>query len=608
MGGFPMCDRCRREYDDPSHRRFHAQPNACPQCGPHLRLVNPQGATMLGDPLLTTVQLLHQGKIVSIKGLGGYHLACDATDAAAVSALRVRKHRDGKPFAVMVPDLEFADRLARVRLAESELLMAASRPIVLVQRRRGCGLADAVAPGNPLVGLMLPYTPLHALLLTAVGGPLVMTSGNRSDEPMVCDDAEALQRLSGIADAFLQHDRAIANRCDDSVARVLAQRPVVLRRGRGWVPAHLRVPQRFPQPILACGAHLKNAFCLADGDSAWLGPHIGDLETHEACTAFEAAIARFQQFVGIEPQVVAHDLHPDYFSTRYAAQHPAPVHVGVQHHHAHVASVMAEHGLAGPVIGVAWDGTGYGTDGTAWGGELLVADFGSFRRLATFRPIRLAGGDRAIREVWRIALALLDDAFDGDPPLDRLPVFQRIAPGRVAAARRLVTNGLQAPLVRGVGRYFDAFGALVLGTQESRYEGQVAMQLTFAADANERQAYAFELESGEPAAVDLRPAARAAVTDLLAGRSAATIAGRFQATMAAAAGEMVRLAEREVGRLPVVLSGGCFQNARLVEDLLRARTPHGRVYIHERVPTNDGGIALGQAMVAGASTAGARST
>jgi hydrogenase maturation protein HypF len=635
MRAFPMCDACRREYADPGDRRFHAQPNACPVCGPQLHLVDTQGMRLADDPIAAAARLLRDGRIVAVKGLGGYHLACDATCVDAVATVRARKQRDAKPFAVMVPSLAAAERLAILGPAERDLLVAPSRPIVLATRRPGSGLAAAVAPGNPLVGLMLPYTPLHELLLAAAGRPLVMTSGNHSDEPMACGDDEALQRLGSIADAFVQHTREIANRCDDSVARVIAGRPVVLRRSRGWVPGSIRVAHRFPEPILACGAHLKNAFCLADGDRAWLGPHIGDLETHEACMAFETAVERFQQFVGITPAVIAHDLHPDYFSTRYALQRRAAAHVGVQHHHAHVASVMAEHGLDGPVIGLAWDGTGYGTDGTAWGGELLVADFAEFRRLASFRPIRLAGGDRAIREVWRSALALLDDAFDGNPPLDRLPVFTPLDPSRVTAARRMLTTGWQAPLAHGVGRYFDAFGAIVLGIGEARYEGQVAMQLTFAADARERRPYAFQMDEPLPrplseaergarqetmlppslagkglrgvgfgapaiATVDLRPAVRAAVADLLAGRSAGSIAGRFHATMAAAAVEMVRLAKHQVGCLPVVLSGGCFQNARLVEDLLAALAPRGRVYVHEQVPPNDGGIALGQAMVASA--------
>ena len=646
MATFALCEACRREYEDPDDRRFHAQPNACPVCGPQLRLIDSAGDHLSGNPIVTAAALLRDGRILGVKGLGGYHLACDATRPDVVAALRVRKHRDEKPFAVMVPSLQAAERLACLTSAERELLSTPSRPVVLVTRCPTSGLAEEIAPGNRLVGLMLPYTPLHELLLAEADRPLVMTSGNRSDEPMVCDDSEAVRVLGGgIADFLLQHNREIANRCDDSVVRVVAARPVVLRRSRGWVPGNIHVARRFPRPILACGAHLKNAFCLAEGEFAWLGPHVGDLETDEACAAFETAVEHFQRFVGIKPEVVAHDLHPDYFTTRYALVHSAAQRIAVQHHHAHVASAMAEHGLDGPVIGLAWDGTGYGTDGTAWGGELLVADLASFRRLATFRPIRLAGGDLAIHEVWRIALALLDDAFDGDPPL-RLSLFEHINSMRIEVARQMIASQLHAPLARGVGRYFDAFGALVLGKSEAHHEGQVAMQLTFAADPTERRPYPFEMETADsrmqsldtapgkmgptrderkesspdfiqpftpssrpPLAayrgaslptIDLRPAVRGAVDDLLAGRSAAIIAGRFHATMAAAAVEMVHLAEREVGRLPVVLTGGCFQNARLVEDLLSALAPHFRVYVHENVPPNDGGIALGQAMVAGA--------
>ncbi len=445
-------------------------------CGPRLRLVDRAGGAVGGDPIAVAARLLREGRILAVKGLGGYHLACDATCREAVAALRARKHRDAKPFAVMVPNLDWVERVARPTRAERDLLAEVSRPIVLVRRRPGGGLADDVAPGNPLVGLMLPYTPLHELLLAAADRPLIMTSGNRSDEPMACDDLDAVQRLARIADFFLRHDRAIANRCDDSVARVIAGRPVLLRRGRGWVPGSLRLRDEVPRPVLAVGAHLKNAFCLAAGDLAWLGPHVGDLETHEACAAFESMVERFQRFVGIEPEVVAHDLHPDYFTTGWAERRGL-ARIPVQHHHAHIASAMAEHGIEGPVIGLAWDGTGYGPDGTAWGGELLVADRVGFRRLATFRPLPLAGGDRAIVEVWRIALALLDDAFGGDPPLERLRLFDAVDPVRIASVRRMIASGLRAPLAHGVGRYFDAFGAILLRAAESRYEGEVATQL-----------------------------------------------------------------------------------------------------------------------------------
>ena len=434
---------------------------------------------------------------------------------------------------------------------------------------------------------MLPYTPLHELLLAAAGRPLVMTSANLSDEPMVCDDAEARRRLAGIADALLLHERVIANRCDDSVARVVGRRPLLLRRARGYVPAPLALPRAVSRPLLACGGHLKNAYCLAAGDQAWLGPHVGDLETEEACRAFEESLERFQRFTGIAPEAVAHDLHPDYFTTRWARERRAPC-LGVQHHHAHVASCMVEHGLAGPVLGLAWDGTG-------WGGELLLATAGACERLATFRPIPLAGGERAIRQVWRSALALLDQAFDGDPPLARLPLFDGVAAAEVETVRRMIARGLNSPSAHGVGRFFDAFGALALARGAASHEGQVAMHFAELARGGGVEPLPFECEPD----VDLRPAMRAAVEAVLAGARPAAIASRFHATLIAAAEAQVRRAAARHGRLPVVLSGGCFQNPRLVDGVRRALRDF-RVYRHARVPAGDGGLALGQIAVADA--------
>ena len=600
MSAFGMCADCRREYEDPGDRRFHAEPNACPACGPRLLLTDAEGHPLAGDPIARVAAALRDGAIVAVKGLGGFHLACDATSAAAVVRLRRRKRRDEKPFAVMVPDLAAAEQAARLSDTERAALTSGERPIVLVERHGTAAVALEVAPGNPCVGLMLPYTPLHELLLAAVQRPLVMTSANFTDEPMVSDDAEALSTLAVVADLFLMHDREIANRCDDSVARIIDGRPVVLRRGRGYVPTRLALTRPVARSLLACGAHLKNVFCLAEGNAAWLGPHIGDLETDAACRAFEESVERFQRFVGIVPELIVHDLHPDYFTTRYALERHDLPHVGVQHHHAHVVACMAEHGLAGPAIGLAWDGTGYGTDGTAWRGELLVATPASFERLATFRPIPLAGGDRAIRQVWRSALALLDQAFDGAPPLDRLPLFARIDRREIEQVRQMIAARFNSPAAHGVGRFFDAFGAIALGKTAARYEGQVAVELAGAADPDEDRAYPYAIEAGPVAAVDLRPALREAVADLLNGRSAATLSGRFHATLVDAGVEIVRLAERHAGRLPVVLSGGCFQNARLVERLRRALSPRFTVFTHERVPPGDGGIALGQAVIADA--------
>jgi hydrogenase maturation protein HypF len=458
-----------------------------------------------------------------------------------------------------------------------------------------------VAPGNPLVGLILAYTPLHHLLLQAVGRPLVMTSGNLSEEPMATRDDEAFARLAGIADLFLAHDREIENRCDDSVARVIAGRPTVLRRSRGYVPRAVRLRRPVRRPVLACGAHLKNTFCLAAGDEAWLGPHVGDLDNLEAMRAFEEQVERLQRFLGIRPELVAHDLHPDYGSTRYARGRPEPVKVAVQHHHAHVASAMAEHRLEGPVLGLAWDGTGYGADGAAWGGELLLVREGSFERLATLRPLRLAGGDEAIRQVWRVALSALDDAYDGTPPLERLGLFASVRAREITVVRQMVAKGLRSPLAHGAGRYFDGIGALGLARGRATYEGQVALEWNLAADEEERGSYPFELaEALDPVQADLRPLVRAAVEDLLRGIPPGRVSARFHEGMADVAATLVQNAAARVGRVPVVLTGGCFQNARLAEGVWRRLQGEFDVRLHAEVPPGDGGIALGQVLVADA--------
>jgi hydrogenase maturation protein HypF len=607
MAGFAMCADCRREYDDPADRRFHAQPIACPRCGPSVRLLGPSGepARLGSDAIAAAALALREGRIVAVKGLGGYHLACNATSPAAVRRLRERKKRDEKPFAVMVPSLDNARALAAVDPAEARLLDSVERPVVLVRQRAGSGLAPEVAPGNPLVGLLLAYTPLHHLLLEAAGRPLVMTSGNLSEEPMAAKDGEALARLAGIADLFLAHDREIENRCDDSVARVIAGRPTVFRRSRGYVPRPVTLRRPVRRPVLACGAHLKNTFCLAAGDEAWLGPHVGDLDNLEATRAFEEQVERLQRFLGIRPEVIAHDLHPDYASTRYALARPEPVKVGVQHHHAHVASAIGEHGLEGPVLGLAWDGTGYGTDGTAWGGELLLVRDGSFERLSTLRALRLAGSDEAIRQVWRIALAALDDAYEGAAPLDRLRLFQSVPARDLAVVRQMAARGLRSPLAHGAGRYFDALGALGLERPRATYEGQVALEWNLAADEAETGSYPFALgEEGGLVQADLRPLVRGAVDELVVGVAPGRVSARFHEAMADVAAALVRRAVGEHGRLPVVLTGGCFQNARLAEGVLRRLQGELDVRLHGEVPPGDGGIALGQALVADVSSGG----
>jgi hydrogenase maturation protein HypF len=610
MAGFRMCSACAREYRDPGDRRFHAQPNACPACGPRLWLRDAEGGAVPSeDPLRQAAAALRGGRIAAVKGLGGWHLACDATSSAAVTALRERKHREEKPLAVMARDLEQARRLARLSGEEERLLCGLEGPIVLVHRNEGSGLAPEVAPDSPLVGLLLPYAPLHHLLLAEVGLPVVLTSGNLSEEPIAFEDGDALSRLRGIADLFLGHDRPIASRCDDSVARVVAGRPVVLRRGRGFVPRTVRLRRPLARPVLAAGAQLKNAFCLGRGAEATLGPHVGDLDNLETYAALESAVERLERFLDLRPELVACDLHPLYLSTRYARERAAALGaplVPVQHHHAHVASAMAEHGLDGPVLGLAWDGTGLGTDGTAWGGELLLAERDRFERLATFRPVPLAGGDRAIREPWRIALAALLDAFGGDPPLDRLPLFASVPAKDVEVVRRMIAAGVNAPPAHGAGRAFDAAGALALARPFSRFEGQVAVALDSAACGGGEGGYPFEIDDGaEPARLDLRPLWRALALEVAGGRPPGVISGRFHASLASAGAELVRRAAAARGRLPVVLTGGCFQNARLSEGIARELGSGFEVYLHGEVPPGDGGIALGQAVVADALSGGA---
>jgi len=602
MASFRMCDECRNEYESAGDRRFHAQPNACPDCGPRIvAMDNRQRRIVTRDPIHFAARALRAGFTVALKGLGGFHLACDATSATAVQRLRDRKRRERKPLAVMVRDLARAEEIAGLNETERELLLSVERPIVLARAQAQSLLASQVSGAIPLVGLMLPYTPLHHLLLRDAGVPLVMTSGNLSDEPMVTSDGDALDQLASVADVFLLHDREIVTRVDDSIVRVIDGAPAVLRRSRGFVPRAIETRRAFSEPILACGAHLKNTFCIAAGNSAFPGPHIGDLESVATLRAYETAIERMKAFVGVAPGVLANDLHPDYFSTRYALAQEGVRTIAVQHHHAHIASAMAEFGIEGPVVGIAYDGTGFGTDGTSWGGEILIAGYENFERFATFRPIPLAGGDQAIRQPWRIALALLDDVFDGAPPLHAIPLFREFSAPAIEAVRRMIVRRFNTTPARGVGRYFDAFGALILGIPDARYEGEVAFRWNMIADPSERGRYPIVIHDGlAPWEIDPRPMVKAAVGDLLAGRSASTISARFHNTLAAATAEVARAALVSRGEMPVVLSGGCFQNARLAESVIDALRSSARVVMNRDVPAGDGGIALGQAFIAGA--------
>ena len=599
MAGFAMCRRCAAEYHDPADRRFHAQPVCCPACGPRLSLLRPDGTQVLGDPLTIAAGVLRQGQALAVKGLGGYHLAVEAASESAAAALRQRKHREDKPFAVMVADAAAAARLCEVSQAEADLLASPRRPIVLLARRPDASIAAAVAPGNRQLGIMLPYTPLHHLLLRQAGGPIVLTSGNVSDEPIAFRDADALSRLSGLADAFLTNDRAIHIRTDDSVVRAFRGRPSVLRRSRGYVPEPLAVRAGFRRPVLACGAELKNTFCLGRDDRAFLSHHVGDLENYETLRSFTEGIGHFRRLFDVTPQIVAHDLHPDYLSTRYALEQDSCVLAGVQHHHAHIASCLADNGEAGPVIGVAFDGTGYGTDGTIWGGEFLLADLADAERAGHLAGVPMPGGAAAIRQPWRMAAAYLDAAYPGGVPAG-LDVAARNS-GAWADVLTLARRGVNAPLTSSAGRLFDAVAAL-LGVRDSvNYEGQAAVELEQLTSTSRHDPYPAAITDGQPLTVDGDDLVRAAAEDLLAGVPREVIGARFHQGVAAMIGEACGLLRDRSGLGTVALSGGVFQNLLLLGTVVDLLEGMGfRVLTHSRVPPNDGGISLGQAVVAAA--------
>ncbi|WP_433236670.1 carbamoyltransferase HypF [Streptosporangium sp. CA-135522] len=599
MAVFTMCEDCAREYHDPADRRFHAQPVCCPACGPRLRLLDRGGGQVAGDPLAETARLLREGKVVAVKGLGGYHLAAVAACEPAVAALRSRKHREDKPFAVMVSDLAGARRLCEVDEAAERLLTDRSRPIVLLRRHPRARVAPSVAPGSRWLGVMLAYTPLHHLLLRRLGVPAVLTSGNVSDEPIAYLDDDAVTRLGGIADAFLTHERPIHMRTDDSVVRVFRGGDLPIRRSRGHVPHPLPLAWDFPRPVLACGAELKHTFCVARGRHAFVSHHIGDLENYETYRSFTEGVGHFRRLFDITPEVVAHDLHPEYLSTKYALAQEGVDLVAVQHHHAHIASCLADNGAAGPVIGVAFDGLGYGPDATLWGGEFLLADLAGFERAGHLATVPMPGGAAAIRQPWRMAAAYLDLAYDGDVPGD-LDVVRRNAAAweNVTALGR---RGVNAPRTSSMGRLFDAVATIAGVRDEINYEGQAAVEWEQLADPREAGAYGCRLSGEAPFTVPGADLVRAAADDLRAGTEPATVSARFHNAIARVVAEGCARLRETSGLSTVALSGGVFQNVLLLERataLLEERGFH--VLLHRRVPPNDGGISLGQAAVAGA--------
>ncbi|HVT89092.1 MAG TPA: carbamoyltransferase HypF [Tepidisphaeraceae bacterium] len=604
MAKFAMCPACQREYDDPTNRRFHAQPTACPVCGPKLQLLDGSGGAITGgDPLLEFARRIVEGKIGAMKGLGGFHLICNARNEAAVSELRIRKYRDEKPFAIMVDHVDSVGAICEIDERSTNLLTSPRAPIVLLRKRPASSLAGGVAPGNPYLGVMLPYTPFHHLLMDAVGHlPLVMTSGNTSDEPIAFENGDAVGRLKGIADFFLVHDRPIYMRCDDSVTRVIAGKESILRRSRGYAPEPIALPIQCAMPILAVGGQLKATFALGADSRAILSQHMGDLDHLEAYRAFERDIDLFEQLFSITPEVVVHDLHPQYASTAYAQRRKRKNGVrliGVQHHHAHMAACMAENQLTAPVIGVSFDGTGYGVDGAIWGGEFLVGDYKAFRRAAHLRYVAMPGGEQAIREPWRMAISHLMDAG-----CECYALNDRLQPAALSITRQMIKGQINSSLTSSAGRLFDAVASIVGVRDRVTYEGQAAIELEWraggmAGDDSYRFTIARELEG--PWIIDTRPLIQAVVADLEKGAGLPSIAARFHNSIAQMILQTCEQLKGEFGITTVTLSGGVFMNARLVFESTRRLEAAGfQVFRHSLVPANDGGLSLGQLAIAAA--------
>ncbi|HME59391.1 MAG TPA: carbamoyltransferase HypF, partial [Terracidiphilus sp.] len=612
MAKFPMCEACQREYDDPLNRRFHAQPNACWKCGPRVWLLQTADSeSVSGDEAVKlTLQMLMTGKIVAIKGIGGFHLSVDATNQAAVMLLRERKRRYGKPLAVMVRDLDEARKVCVLTAEEEELMSTPARPIVLARRRDGCSIAEGVAPGIPWLGVYLPYAPLqHLLLADPRVHALVMTSANLSEEPIAIDNAEARTRLGGIADAFLMHDREILQRCDDSVAAVVDGAPQLVRRARGFVPMGVALPFDVP-PLLAVGGHLKNVFALARGRFAYQSQHLGDLENLTSLEFFRESLDHLMRTFEIEPQTVVHDLHPGYLSTAWArewAQERGLQSIAVQHHHAHVAGCMAEHGLTGKVIGLALDGTGYGNDVKIWVGEVLLASLAGFERFAHLEYVPMPGGEVAIKEPWRMALGALRAAgFDVES--EELLRLVGATENEAHVLVRMMERGVNIPLTSSLGRLFDAVAAVVLGRRVVDYEAQAAIELEGIAvdEPDDVPGYALEFTGGdwsarEPLRISTAPLWRELLTELLSGTSKARIAARFHAGVAEGFVRAAVLARSATGVNQVALSGGCMHNRRLARLLRMKLEAEGfEVYQHRNVSPGDGGLSYGQVAVAAA--------
>ncbi len=605
MSVFKMCRDCESEYHDPTNRRFHAQPNACWVCGPRVELVDRKGEKIkTADPICLAAKLLRKGNIVAVKGIGGYHLACDATQREVVIRLRERKNRIDKPFALMMLSLEQIKKFCKVSDEEERLLLSVRRPIVLLRRKDEAFLPQEIAPKNKYLGVMLPYTPLHYLLLKEVKVPLVMTSGNISEEPIAYQDEDALNRLSRIADAFLVHNREIQIRVDDSVSKVVERKPMLIRRSRGYAPQPLRVNVKAKKCVLATGGHLKNTFCLLKGSYGIVSHHIGDLENLEALSALEEGIEHYKKIFRCQPQVIACDMHPNYASTilarEYAKEKCLPL-ISVQHHHAHIASLLAEKRINRRVIGVAFDGSGLGSDGSIWGGEFLIADQVEFKRVSHLRYICLPGGEAAIREPWRMALSYLHEIY-GDQCAD---IACKILSGlvnfeKISVVQNLIRKRINSPLTSSVGRLFDAVSSILGIRGKINYEGQAAIELEMLAEDKEEKYYPFQIiEEKEKFVIDTLPMVKAIVEERRKGEDLTAIATRFHWTLSWIVLKVCELLRDRWNLNEVALSGGVFQNSLILKQVTYLLTSSGfEVLWHSLLPPNDGGISLGQAVVA----------
>jgi len=609
---FEMCDQCRREYKNPSNRRFHAQPNGCPNCGPKISFFDNNGNELLagGDSsanemiFIKIAKLLADGKIIAIKGIGGFHLSCDSKNEEAVAMLRSKKFREDKPFAVMFPDLQSVMELCHVNSGEQQLLEDFRHPIVLLQKKENKRkLAQSVAPDNHWLGAFLPYSPIHHLLLRFFPKPLVMTSGNVSDEPIVYKNSDAFKRLSKIADYFLVFDRDIHVRCDDSVYRYFRNEPYPIRRSRGFAPDIVKVDHHFPRPVLACGPEQKNTFVLAKSNRVFLSHHIGDMENFEVLDSFEKGIEHFRNIFDIEPEVIAYDLHPDYLSTKFAQEYSGKSNIdkiGIQHHHAHAVSCMAENNLKKPVIAIVLDGTGYGTDGTIWGGELLIADYQKFDRVGWFEPAAMPGGKSAIDHPWKMALSYLFHTFGEKLCEMELPFLDKISKNEKQMVLQLIRKRFNSPMTSSCGRLFDGIASIAGVRNSVNYEGQAAVEFEQCIEKDSEQFYDFEVHrDSNNFLIKWETMLHQVVEDVLNKTGVSEISTKFHNGLVNVLSQAAKKIRDEFGISEVVLSGGVFMNIYLLSKLVDSLEESGfSVFTHQKVPANDGGISLGQAVIA----------